>query len=93
MTLILIDKNLQTIIQFLNDNGLYTVDCCEGHFGESIPNIYISFVKEINSCPKEFKLENKKIIRHIYKAKTKEEFEIEKQEMIRNIEEWMNEVK
>lgn len=93
MTLILIDKNLQSIIQFLNDNGLYTIDCCEGHFGEEIPNIYISFVKQINSCPKGFELENKRIIRHIYTAKTKEEFEIEKQEMIRNIEEWMNEVK
>lgn len=92
MSLILIDKNLQSIIQFLNDNGLHTVDCCEGHFGESISNIYISFVKEINSCPKGFKLENKKIIRHIYKAKTKEEFEIEKKEMINNIEKWMHEV-
>lgn len=92
MTLILVDQNLQSIIQFLNDHGLRTIDCCEGHFGEEIPNIYISFVKQINSCPEGFKLEDQRIIRHIYKAKTKIEFENEKQEMISNIKKWMNEV-
>ena len=59
MNLILIDRNLQSIIQYLNDNGLKTIDCCEGHFGETIPNIYISFVNPINSSPEGFKLENK----------------------------------
>ena len=92
MSLILVDRNLQTIIQFLNDHHICTVDCCEGHFGEYIPNIYISFVNPINSCPKGFKLENKRIIRHIYKSKTEKEFEIEKEQMINNIKKWMNEV-
>ena len=92
MSLILVDKNLQTIIQFLNDHHMYTIDCCEGHYGEYIPNIYISFVSPINSCPEGFKLEDQRIIRHIYKSKTEKEFEIEKEKMINNIKKWMNEV-
>lgn len=90
MTLILIDYNLQPIIQRLNKGGFQTVDCCEGHFGEYKPNIYISFVNPINSCPEGFKLENRKIIRHIYKSKTEKEFEIEKEEMVKNLNNWIN---
>lgn len=90
MSLILIDYNLQSVIRKLNKMKMKTMDCCEGHFGEYKPNIYISFINKISSCPEGFKIENGKIIRHIYKAKTKKEFEIEKETMIKNINNWIN---
>ena len=90
MELILIDYNLQKIIQKLNDKKIRTMDCCEGHFEDLKPNIYISFLNKIKSAPDEFKIENEKVIRHIYKSKTKKEFEKEKERMIKNIEEWID---
>ena len=92
MSLILVDYNLQSIIKKLNDIGYKTIDCCEGHFNNYKPNIYISFVKKISTAPKGFKLEDNKIIRHFYKATTKEEFEKEKQQMINNIKKWIEEM-
>lgn len=92
-TLILIDERLQYAIQQLNKMCYYTLDCCEGHFEDKIPNTYISFIHEISSCPKGFKIEDKKIIRHIYsKSKSKEEFEKEKTEAIENLNNWVNEI-
>lgn len=90
-TLILIDYNLQPIIQKLNEAGYYTMDCCEGHWGDYKMNMYISFVKPINSCPIGFQKE-KYVVRHIYKAKTEEEFKKEKEEMIYNLNHWLEEL-
>lgn len=94
MSLILIDKKLQYAIQQLNHNNIFTVDCCEGHYEDRIPNTYISFVHEIKNPPKGFCLVNNKIIRHFYKAKTKKEFKKEQEEVIKNLNEWVdNQVK
>ena len=93
MNLILIDEKLQYAIQKLNDANIFTRDCCEGHFEDKIPNTYISFIHEISSCPKGFKIEDNKIIRYIYsKSKSKKEFEKEKIEAIENLNNWVNEI-
>lgn len=93
MTLILVDEPLQKAIQKLNDAKLYTVDCCAGHFEDEIPNMYISFFKKINNAPQQFKLEkNNTVIRHIYKnLKSKTEFRKEQEEILENLNEWINE--
>ena len=88
--LILIDYNLQEVIRKLNDHGMKTQDCCEGHYKDYKANIYISFIDKINSCPKEFEIEKGKIIRHIYKSNSKREFEKEKERMIKNINDWID---
>lgn len=91
MDLILVDYNLQPIIKRLNDKGLKTRDCCEGHFGEKKPNIYISFIVPLKNFPIGFKKEGNFIIRHIYESTTEEEFEKEKFEMIKNLNKWIDE--
>lgn len=95
MTLILIDEKLQSAIQKLNDVHLWTVDCCEGHFEDIIPNTYISFVNNVrfSDAPKGFKLEkNGTIIRHVYKNKeSKNEFKKEQEETLKNLYDWVNE--
>lgn len=94
MTLILIDKNIQYAIKTLNDNGLVTVDCCEGHYGEKIPNMYISFLYDVKNCPEDFIIENNKVIRYIYKNfNSKKEFEEEKIQAIKNLNKWVDEQK
>lgn len=91
MNLILVDYNLQSVIKRLNDKGLKTRDCCEGHFGEAKSNIYISFFIPLKSCPIDFKKEGDFLIRHIYKSITEEEFKKEKFEMIENLNKWIDE--
>lgn len=90
MTLILIDEKLQYAIQNLNDIGLVTVDCCQGHFDERIPNMYISFRDNINDCPDEFIIENNKVIRYIYKNyNSRKEFEEEQNHIIKKLNKWV----
>lgn len=95
MHLILIDEKLQGAIQKLNDAHLWTVDCCEGHFDDAFPNMYISFVNNIrfSDAPEKFKLENHgTIIRYMYKnTKSKKEFEKEKEEILKNLYKWVDE--
>lgn len=94
MSLILIDEKLQYAIQKLNDANIFTMDCCEGHFEDKIPNTYISFVnnRKLSDAPKGFKIENGNIIRHLYKnIKSKNEFKKEQKEVIENLNEWVNE--
>lgn len=95
MNLILVDEKLQEAIQKLNDFHFRTVDCCEGHFDDKIPNMYISFGNNVKftDAPENFKLENHgTIIRHIYKnTKLKKEFEKEKEEILKNLYKWINE--
>ena len=88
--LVLIDQNLQEIIRKLNDSGKITCDCCEGHYKDYKANMYISFVNPLSSCPKEFTMEKGKIIRHMYKANSKNEFEKEKERMIQNLNNWID---
>ena len=90
LSLILIDEKLQYAIQTLNDKGHKTIDCCEGHFEDKIPNTYISFRDRLIDCPKGFKIERNNIIRHVYKKTTKEQFKEEQKEMIENINKWVN---
>lgn len=94
MSLILVDYKLQEAIQKLNDAHLWTVDCCEGHFTDEIPNTYISFVNNIrfSDAPKGFLLENKgNIIRYIYKnKKSADGFKKEQIEVMKNLYSWVD---
>ena len=93
MTLILIDSKLQEAIQKLNDAHLWTVDCCEGHFTDAIPNTYISFVNSVrfSDAPKDFILEkNGTVIRYIYRnRKSREGFRKEQIEVLKNLNSWI----
>lgn len=93
MSLILVDSKLQYAIQKLNDANFFTVDCCEGHFENKIPNTYISFVKnrKFVDAPEGFKIENGNVIRYIYKnTKSKTEFRKEQEEVINNLNKWVD---
>lgn len=91
MSLILVDEKMQYAVQKLNDAGIFTVDCCEGHFGEKIPNTYLSFVRKIDSCPEQFKIENGKVIRHLYKnLNSKKGFKEEQEEVINSLNKWVD---
>lgn len=93
MSLILIDSKLQYAIQKLNDANFFTVDCCEGHFENKIPNTYISFVKnrKFVDAPKGFEIENGNVLRYTYKnTKSKTEFKKEQEEVINNLNKWVD---
>lgn len=93
MSLILIDEKMQYAIQKLNDACIFTVDCCQGHFEDNIPNTYISFIHKITDAPKKFEIEKDgKIIRYIYKnTKSKIDFKKEQEEIINNLNKWVDE--
>lgn len=94
MNLILIDEKLQYAIQKLNDANIFTMDCCEGHFEDKIPNTYISFVKnrKLFNAPKGFIIENENVIRYVYKnTKSRNDFKKEQKEVIENLNKWVDE--
>lgn len=87
--LIMVDNRIQEAVRVLNQKGYTTVDSCEGHFENMIPNTYISFVKRINSTPIGFENEGR-VIRKIYNCSNKNSFEKEKREAIKNLNDWAN---
>lgn len=93
MTLIQIDKNIQSIIRILNIKGYETIYCCEGHYNNNgYTNTYIYFKQPIKTrAPNGFVWQkNGLILEHIYNLNTmcKIEFENQKKEYLKNLEEW-----
>lgn len=94
--LIMVDNKLQKAVRKLNQKRYFTVDCCEGHFSNPVPNTYISFVKpvKLSNVPKGFKYEKDgNVIRKIYHVQTEEEFEAEQKIAIQDIETWIENLK
>lgn len=95
-TLIMVDNKLQKAVRELNQKKYFTVDCCEGHFYNPVPNTYISFVRpvKLSNVPKGFKYEKDgNVIRKIYHVQTEEEFEAEQKIAIQDIENWVENLK
>lgn len=91
-TLLMIDNGLQYAIRELNNKHWFTVDCCEGHYEDQIPNTYISFVRPIKLkiIPNGFVLESNNVIRKIYNKGKKEDFLREKEEIINSLNKWVD---
>ena len=87
--LIMVDNRVQEAVRVLNQKGYITVDSCEGHFENIVPNTYISFVNKIQSAPAGFNNEGK-VVRKIYHCSSKNVFEKEKREAIKNLTDWAN---
>lgn len=95
-SLIMIDNKLQKAIRELNQKKYFTVDCCEGHFYNPIPNTYISFVRpvKLSNIPNGFQYEKDgNVIRKIYHVQTEEEFIMEQEKAIQDIETWVENLK
>ena len=88
-TLIMVDNGIQEAVRSLNQKGYITVDSCEGHFENILPNTYISFEQRIETCPVGFNNEGK-VIRKIYNCSSKTAFEKEKREALKNLNTWAN---
>lgn len=86
-TLIMIDNQIQDAVRILNQKGYRTMDSCEGHIENMIPNTYISFYEPIKSAPVGFTNEGK-VIRKIYSCDNKKTFNKEKKEAIENLNKW-----
>ena len=93
-SLVMIDKNLQSAIRTLNQKGYKTFGCCEGHFYRHDVEHYILFHQtvELDSIPSGFKKANhyKKISYRYHDRNNEENFELEKQKAIENLNEWID---
>lgn len=55
-TLIQIDEKIQNAIRALNMSGIYTQQCCAGHYARGCnSDIYITFVNRPQTCPNGWK--------------------------------------
>ena len=93
-SLLFIDEGMQYIIRVLNEKGYFTSGCCESHYKEN-PNLHICFrrVYDFAVQPPEGRAKGKKgsgDILYIIPSKSEEEFERNKREKLKALEQWVD---